>query len=134
MINRPILVLKCDQGFVGYKGAGSVKLECNKASYETIQVERVDGGLVHFKGEQRKHISSLGLWKYFVVGQNGKYWHTSADGISCDSEVGQGFFMELREPTRMCIKTSAGQYIVAAKNGGFMAGSSDPEEATRWEY
>lgn len=53
LINRPILVLKCDQGFVGYK-AGSVKLECNKASYETIQVERVENGLVHFKGENRK--------------------------------------------------------------------------------
>ena len=52
LINRPILVLKCDQGFVGYKGAGSVKLECNKATYETIQVERVENGLVHFKGEQ----------------------------------------------------------------------------------
>ena len=52
LINRPILVLKCDQGFVGYK-AGSVKLECNKASYETIQVERVENGLVHFKGENR---------------------------------------------------------------------------------
>ena len=52
LINRPILVLKCDQGFVGYK-AGSVKLECNKASYETIQVERVENGLVHFKGGDR---------------------------------------------------------------------------------
>ena len=51
LINRPILVLKCEQGFVGYKGAGSVKLECNKATYETIQVERVENGLVHFKGE-----------------------------------------------------------------------------------
>merc|ERR1712203_636579 len=39
LINRPILVLKCEQGFVGYKAVGSVKLECNKASYETIQVE-----------------------------------------------------------------------------------------------
>ena len=53
LINRPILVLKCDQGFVGYKGAGSVKLECNKATYETIQVERVENGLVLFKGQIR---------------------------------------------------------------------------------
>ena len=54
LINRPILVLKCDQGFVGYKAAGSVKLECNKASYETIQVERAEEGQVHFKGEQQR--------------------------------------------------------------------------------
>jgi len=116
LVNRPILVLKCDQGFVGYKGAGSVKLECNKASYETIQVERVENGLVHFKG------------------QNGKYWHAHNDGITCDSETGQGFHLELREPARMCIKTEAGQYVVSAKNGGFVTGSSDPEAATRWEY
>ena len=116
LINRPILVLKCDQGFVGYKAAGSVKLECNKASYETIQVERVEEGQVHFKG------------------QNGKYWHVTADGISCDSEVGQGFSLELREPTKMCIKTTAGNYVVAGKNGSFSEGDSSVEGATRWEY
>ena len=46
---RPILVLKSEQGFVGYK-AGSAKLECNKATYETIHVERGDRGGVFFKG------------------------------------------------------------------------------------
>jgi len=116
LINRPILVLKCDQGFVGYKAAGSVKLECNKASYATIQVERVEEGQVHFKG------------------QNGKYWHVTADGICCDSEVGQGFSLELREPTKMCIKTSSGKYVVAGKNGSFSEGGSEVEAATRWEY
>merc|ERR1711994_1180057 len=82
LINRPILVLECDQG-----------------SYETIQVERVEEGQVHFKG------------------QNGKYWHVTADGICCDSEVGQGFSLELREPTKMCIKTSAGNYEVGILRG-----------------
>ena len=50
LINRPVLVLKCEQGFVGYKSSSSTKLECNKASYETIQVERSENGTVHFKG------------------------------------------------------------------------------------
>jgi len=116
LINRPILVLKCDQGFVGYKAAGSVKLECNKANYETIQVERAEEGQVHFKG------------------QNGKYWQVTSEGISCDSEVGQGFTLELREPTRMCIKTAAGNYVVSGKNGSFTEGDSSAEGATRWEY
>merc|ERR1711881_167402 len=116
LINRPVLVLKCDQGFVGYKSSASNKLECNKATYETIQVERAEGGQVHFKG------------------QNGKYWHTHDDGISCDAEIPQGFFLELREPTRMCIKSTGGQYVVAEKNGGFTVGSTDSEGATRWEY
>ena len=34
----------------------------------------------------------------------------------------------------MCLKTESGQYVVAAKNGGFATGSTDPESATRWEY
>lgn len=51
LINRPILVLKCDQGFVGYKAGGSTVLECNKAFYETFIVERTDQGAVHFKGD-----------------------------------------------------------------------------------
>ncbi len=50
LINRPVLVLKCDQGFVGYKG-NATKLECNKAAYETIRVERAEKGMVHLKGK-----------------------------------------------------------------------------------
>ncbi len=51
LINRPVLVLKCDQGFVGYKSTGSNRLECNKATYETIVVERTEKGMVYLKGE-----------------------------------------------------------------------------------
>lgn len=46
----PILVLKCEQGFVGLR-QGSTKLECNKATYETIVVERAEKGIVYFKGK-----------------------------------------------------------------------------------
>ena len=52
LINRPVLVLKCDQGFVGYKSSSSTRLECNKATYETIVVERTDKGMVHLKGRR----------------------------------------------------------------------------------
>lgn len=50
---RPILVLKCEQGFVGYR-AGSNKLECNKANYEAVQVERGPKGLVYFKSKTNR--------------------------------------------------------------------------------
>ena len=45
------MILKCEQGYVGYRMATSVKLDCNKASYATFQVERAEGGLVHLKGK-----------------------------------------------------------------------------------
>lgn len=50
--HRPILVLKCEQGFVGYKAGSAIRLECNRATYETIQVERGDKGVVYFKGKK----------------------------------------------------------------------------------
>nr|CAH7766797.1 unnamed protein product [Callosobruchus chinensis] len=116
LVNRPILVLKCEQGFVGYKSASSPKLECNKATYETIQVERGEKGVVYFKG------------------QNNKYWHADSECITADSDTPEGFYLELREPTRLCIKTTNGHYIVASKNGCFRVGDSNIESATQWEY
>ena len=59
LINRPILVLKCEQGFVGYRAAGVPKLECNKANYATIQVERAEQGQVYFKGKSPLFFSLL---------------------------------------------------------------------------
>ena len=50
LMNRPVLVLRCEQGFVGPKSSSSSKLECNKAIYETIRVERCERGIVRFKG------------------------------------------------------------------------------------
>lgn len=117
LINRPVLVLKCDQGFVGYKTPGnSNRLECNKATYETIVVERTDKGMVHLKG------------------QNGKYLHFQDDGLSADGETPVPYFLELRDPTRICIKTAQGRYINTDKNGGIKIGDSSPERATQWEY
>ncbi|XP_026478319.1 protein singed [Ctenocephalides felis] len=114
LINRPILVLKCEQGFVGYKAPGSTKLECNKACYETIRVEKQEKGVVNFKG------------------QNGNYWRVDGEGISCDSPGNpEDFHLELREPTRICIKAArTGEYLSAGKNGAFKLGDGQIE----WEY
>uniref|UniRef100_A0A0P4VVV5 Putative fascin-like domain protein n=2 Tax=Rhodnius TaxID=13248 RepID=A0A0P4VVV5_9HEMI len=120
LINRPILVLKCEQGFVGYKAGSNIRLECNRATYETIQVERGDKGVVYFKGTQ-----------------TGKYWHVDGEGgINVESDTPEGFFIELREPTRICLKVAApgGGYLSAGKNGAFRLGDHDYANATKWEY
>lgn len=118
LMNRVTLVLKCEQGFVGYKSPASTKLECNKASYETIFIERDD----------KKGV-------YYFKGTNDKYWNASEDGtITVDSDTKQGFSIELREPSRLCIKTIHGNYVMADKNGAFRVNGSDPISATQWEY
>lgn len=41
----------------------------------------------------------------YFVGQNGKYWRIDGDGVSVDANVPiDGFYLELREPTRINIK------------------------------
>lgn len=70
----------------------------------------------------------------FTTGQNGKYWHVDGEGVTADSDTQEGFFLELREPTRICIKSVTGEYLVASKNGMFRLGDSNYENATKWEY
>merc|ERR1711934_1013029 len=135
LTNRPIMILKCEQGYVGYRMATSVKLDCNKASYATFQVERADGGLVHFKGKFRPLLLRILSTHFLHPGQNGKYWQVSDGGIACESETpAPGFYLELREPTKVCIKTEGGNYLVEKRNGGFNVGGTDEAEATRWEW
>ncbi|CAG0920866.1 unnamed protein product, partial [Notodromas monacha] len=114
LANRPVLVLKCDQGFVGTR-SGSTQLECNKASYDTILVEKGPNGVVHLQGK------------------NGKFWRPTGGQVSCDADQPDGFFFELAEPSRVRIKTADAQFLAAAKNGGFSV-VADAENATLWEY
>jgi len=116
LVNRPKLVLKCEQGYVGYKSTSCPRLECNKTSYETIGVERDQKGLVHFKGS------------------SGKYWVVSGEEVTADGEVPHKFSIELREPTRIAIKTKDGRYLNALKNGKFALDGVESEKATKWEF
>lgn len=54
--------------------------------------------------------------------------------MTADSDVPEGFFLELRDPTRICIKSVSGEYLAASKNGAFRLGDTDFENATKWEY
>lgn len=54
--------------------------------------------------------------------------------MSVDADDCRGFYVELREPSRLCLKTADGSYLNADKNGAFKAGAADPEQATLWEY
>lgn len=46
----------------------------------------------------------------------------------------EGFFMELRESNRMCLKNTSGQYLITEKNGGLKLGDTDPSKVTLWEF
>lgn len=52
LVNRPILVLKCEYGLVGYKNKTNFKLECNKSTFNVIMLEEsIDSlGYYYLKG------------------------------------------------------------------------------------
>ena len=75
---RPKLVLKCEQGYVGYKSTSCPRLECNKTSYETIGVERDQKGLVHFKGKYPIYVCMCAYLKYVESAEHDGYMYIQA--------------------------------------------------------
>ena len=50
IVNRPLLVLKGEYGFVGYKTSGNPKLECNKSIHDIIQLKYYKEGQYYMSG------------------------------------------------------------------------------------
>ncbi len=65
LVNRPILVLKCEHGLVGYKNKANFKLECNKSTFDVIVLHEVEDtlGFVSFKGNS----SLISNKKYIII-------------------------------------------------------------------
>ncbi|KAK9888195.1 hypothetical protein WA026_000464 [Henosepilachna vigintioctopunctata] len=116
LVNRPVLVLKYTDGFVGLRSEDKPKLQVDRVNYETIVVERAEKGMVYFKG------------------QNGKYWHADSECVTVDSDTPEGYYLELRAPTRLAIKNSSGNYFTASSHDGFCLGDTSIEKATLWEF
>jgi len=115
-INRPILVIRGEYGFVGVKG-GSGTLECNRSQYDVFGV-----------------VGEAGV--YSIRGANGKYFKIEADQtISINGDEKTEFFFELRALSRMVIISKAnGKYLHGQQNGMFSSSGDKVEAKTLWEY
>lgn len=119
LVNRPILVLKCDYGFVGYKNKTSYKLECNKSSFNVIMLESAN--------------DSTG--SYYLKGSHGSYWEICPDNtLSATSAVPTKFCIELLPNNRMIIKGPNGCYLKGEQNGCLTMNLQDSKNATQWEF
>lgn len=119
VINRPILILKCDFGFIGFKSASNARIECNKASHDVIYLEHNSGrsGAYHLKG------------------RNGKYYSVDEEGhINSDSAKPEPFILQLRGQSKVVIKAPNGCFLKGEQNGIVTAKQADAEKATLWEY
>lgn len=117
LVNRPILVLRCDYGFVGFKSANSNKLECNKSTYDLMQVEHGENGT------------------YYIKGSNGRYWSIATDGgVTAESDTPHPFIFEFVAYSRFTIRSQNGMYLKGEQNGLFGATAREQKFATLWEY
>jgi len=112
IINRPSLILRGEQGFVGLLPSGV--LECNKSTPEVFQMHITKGVA-------------------YISGQNGKYWKVNDDNISVTGTEPTPFFLELTDLSKLVVKYK-GNYIQGFQNGGFRATGTHVDGSTQWEY
>lgn len=116
LVNRPLLVLRGEFGFVGCKGTTN-RLECNRANYDVFHM-KVENGF------------------YTICNKKGKYWRTEDDGsisVSADESGADKFQIELRGRNGLCIKSPNGCYLKGEQNGTFNAKGTEVKD-TLWEY
>lgn len=116
IINRPIVVMKGNYGFVGVKGTSGT-LECNRSQYDVFLMTSESLGVYSFKGA------------------TGKYFQIESDKtLSMNGDAPTLFYLELRALSRMVIKDQDGNLLKGQQNGSFTATGSSIEPNTLWEY
>lgn len=114
-INRPILVIRGEYGFVGVKGSSGT-LDCNRSQYDVFGV-----------------VGSSGT--YQIKGANGKFFKIESDNtLSINGDSPTDFFFELRAPSRMLIVAPSGKFLKGQQNGAFTASGDTLASNTLWEY
>lgn len=115
LINRPVIVFRCMNSFIGIQGD---KLNGNRANYDIFQMEENNGA-------------------YAFKGRNGKYWALSSDGsIAINASHPEYFIIELVKHSRLIIRPEqAEKYLMADKVTGALTASGGRDDAgALWEY
>jgi len=117
VVNRPMLVLRGEHGFVGVK-PGSNKIESNRSKHDVFLM-----------------ICNNGMYKISTT--SGKFWSTDAGNnvVLSNDESGAGeYTIELPKYNRMAIKAANGCYIQGHQSGSFAATGKEIGKASLWEY
>ncbi|XP_060118039.1 fascin-like isoform X2 [Heteronotia binoei] len=114
LVNRPLLVLHTDAGYVGLC-SGMKRLEANCVSYVASSLSLTEEGYYNFK-----------------IGSN--YWALDKDGqVMVTGDHPSDFTIQFASSTGVLIKTS-NKFFVADLGGRLWAGASDAAGATVFHY
>ncbi|XP_028821481.1 fascin-like [Denticeps clupeoides] len=115
LINRPLMVLRGEHGFIGCRKSGSGTLDSNRAAPDVFKLER--------SGDA-----------YSLRDGAGRYWQVSGGAVSSSSDVPVPFQLELCDWNRLAIRTEDGFYLRGDQTGALTADTPNRESATLWEY
>lgn len=116
LMNRPILVLRCEHGYVGFTDTND-KVQCNRGAYDAMLVESDENG------------------RYRLKTSNGKSWKIDGSSalVKVDSE-GDLFTFELCCKNKMKIRAPNGQFLKGDHNGAITATGAKDDKSVTWEY
>ena len=116
LVNRPMLVLRGDFGFV--RVGSKDKIESNQSKYDVFHV-KCDKGM------------------YKISTDSGKFWCNDEKfniTLSADESGASEYNIELPQYNRIAIKAGNGCFIQGHQNGSFAATAKEIGKAALWEY
>ena len=118
LVNRHILVLRGEHGYIGMAGNSTNKIFCNRGTHDAMAVTYVDG-------------------YYQLKASNGKLWSVNDDRtlVTGTEDDGSLFIFELCGQSKMLIRLKDGKYLTGDHNGTVRAnGERDGRNTAVWEY